>query len=254
MRGQSFSFTDCIYEGVREPTYTLSTEDFLSYLENDARLRVDDFIRVAMEVAQEIHAGVKREDGLSSFLETHTWPVAAEVVRHYRLANRNITSVEVASAILHDILEDNDRILDLYKTKSYGFEAYLNYRFGNRICSIATELKIPPLDNYPGDTLKERQLARFRQYSNMLVTSEYDIKTIKLADRINNMVFIKDRAKLNRINIYEKIKRYLREAEDFYLCYTILEPAMPDYYEQMRSAYEEMRSAYYEQTLTMPQS
>jgi predicted DNA-binding protein len=88
----------------------------------------------------------------------------------------------------------------------------------------------------------------------MLVTSEYDIKTIKLADRINNMVFIKDKAKLNRINIYEKIKRYLREAEDFYLCYTILEPAMPDYYEQMRSAYEQMRSAYYEQTLTMPQS
>lgn len=237
-----------------EPTYSLSTEDFLSYLENEARLRVDDFIRGAVEVAQEVHAGVKREDGLSSFLETHTWPVAKEVVKHYRFVNRNITSVEVASAILHDILEDNDRILDLYKTKSYGFEAYLNYRFGNRIYSIATELKIPLLDNYSGGTYDERQLTRFRQYCNMLIASEYDVKTIKLADRINNMVFIKDRAKLNKTNIYDKIKRYLREAEDFYLAYTILEPTMPYFYQKMRSAYEQMRSVYFEQTLTMPQS
>ena len=237
-----------------EPTYSLSTEDFLSYLENEARLRVDDFIRGAVEVAQEVHVGVKREDGISSFLETHTWPVAAEVVKHYRFVNRNITSVEVASAILHDILEDNDRILDLYQTKAYGFEAYLNYRFGNRIYSIATKLKIPPLDNYSGGTYDERQLTRFRQYCNMLIASEYDVKTIKLADRINNMVFIKDRAKLNKTNIYDKIKRYLREAEDFYLAYTILEPPMPDYYQKLRSAYEQMRSVYFEQTLTMPQS
>src|SRR4030095_9894756 len=106
---------------MEDPTYTISTEEFLSFLENDARLRVDDFIKGAVEVAQEVHSDVKREDGHSSFLDTHKWPVAADVVRHYRSVNRNITSVEVASAILHDILEDNDRILDLYKTKSYGF-------------------------------------------------------------------------------------------------------------------------------------
>jgi (p)ppGpp synthase/HD superfamily hydrolase len=239
---------------MEDAIYTISAEEFLDFLENDARLRVDDFIKGAVEVAQEVHSGVKREDGHSSFLDTHTWPVAADVVRHYRSFNRHITSVEVASAILHDILEDNDRILDLYKTKSYGFEAYLNYRFGNRIYSIATELKIPSLDNYPGNSMNDRLLVRFRQYCNMLLASEYDMKTIKLADRINNMVFIKDRAKLNKISIYEKIKRYLREAEDFYLSYTVLEPTMPDYYKRMRLAYEQMRSAYYEQTQTLPQS
>jgi (p)ppGpp synthase/HD superfamily hydrolase len=239
---------------MEEPMHSLTSGDFLSYLENEARLRVDDFIRGAVEVAQEVHAGVKRDDGSSSFLDTHTWPVAAEVVRHYRSVNRNITSVEVASAILHDILEDNERILDLYKTKSYGFEAYLDYRFGNKIYSIATKLKIPPLVNYPGNSTEERQLARFMQYCSMLVRSEYDIKTIKLADRINNMVFIKNKARLNKSNIYEKIKRYLREAEDFYLFYTILEPSMPDFYQKMRSAYEQTRSIYFEQTLTMPES
>ena len=68
------------------------------------------------------------------------------------------------------------------------------------------------------------------------------------------MVFIKNKARLNKSNIYEKIKRYLREAEDFYLFYTILEPSMPDFYQKMRSAYEQTRSIYFEQTLTMPES
>ncbi|MDQ3977207.1 MAG: hypothetical protein M3264_11845, partial [Thermoproteota archaeon] len=80
--------------------YTASKEEFLFFLENEANLRVDDFIESAIKVAEEIHEGVKREDGFSIFLETHTWPVAIDVVKHYRSTNRNITSVEVASAIL----------------------------------------------------------------------------------------------------------------------------------------------------------
>ena len=122
------------------PIYKASKEEFLSFLENEAKLRVDNFIEGAIRVAEEIHQGVKREDDVSIFLETHTWPVTIDVVKHYRSANRNITSVEIASAILHDILEDNDRILDWYKTKAYGFEADLRYRFGNRVYEIATEL------------------------------------------------------------------------------------------------------------------
>ena len=48
---------------MEEPTYTISVEEFLAFLENEARLRVDDFIKGAVEVAQEVHSGVKREDG-----------------------------------------------------------------------------------------------------------------------------------------------------------------------------------------------
>ena len=59
---------------------------------------------------------------MSSFLETHTWPVAVDVMRHYKSLNRPITSVEIASAILHDISEDNDRIIDLYKPKTMGLK------------------------------------------------------------------------------------------------------------------------------------
>jgi len=239
---------------MKKPDYAINRQEFLSFLENDAQLRIDGFIEGAIEVAEEVHHGVTREDSVSLFLETHTWPVAIDVVKHYRSVNRTITSVEVASAILHDILEDNDRILDSNKTKEYGFEAYLSYRFGSRFQDIATQLKILPLDSFAGDSIEERELNRFREYCDILISSEYDVKTIKLSDRLNNMRFILGVAHMNKQVIYDKIKRYLREGEDFYLAYTMLQPKVPCFYTSIRSTYEKLRSIYYEQTLTMPQS
>ena len=223
-----------------KPGSAFSKQEFVAFLENEANLRVDDFIQGAIEIAEEVHYGVKREDNLSPFFETHTLPVAIDVVKHYRSINRHITSVEVACAILHDVLEDDDRILDWYKTKAYGFEAYLIYRFGNRIYDIATKLKIRPLENYIGSSDDERQLVRFQEYCNILTSAEYDMKAIKLADRLNNMRFI------SSIPGHPKIRRYLREAEDFYLAYTMLHPAMPDFYKKIRSAYEKLRASYKE--------
>src|ERR671932_1685299 len=138
----------------------VSEQDFLAFLQDEAKLRLDDYIEGAVEVAEEVHSGLMREDGTSPFLETHTWPVTMDVIRHYRLVNRNITSVEIATAILHDVMEDDERILNLHESKSYGFEAYLAYRFGSRIHDIATGLKIKPLENYPGTTDMERELER----------------------------------------------------------------------------------------------
>jgi (p)ppGpp synthase/HD superfamily hydrolase len=214
----------------------VSRSDFVEFLQNEAKVRIDNYIEGAIEVAEEVHSGLMREDGTSPFLETHTWPITMDVIRHYRSVHRNITSVEIAAAILHDVMEDDDRILNLYESKSYGFEAYLAYRFGNRIRDIATELKIKPLENYPGSNDIERQLARFYEYCDILRDSEYDIKAIKLADRLNNMLFIK------RVPGHDKIRRYTREAEDFYIAYTMLPPKMPEFYSRMRTAYEELRA------------
>ena len=214
----------------------ITKTQFLAFLENDAKMRVDSYVEGAVELAEEVHSGLVREDGTSQFLETHTWPVTMDVVRHYRSEKRNITSVEVAAAILHDVMEDDDRILNFYESKSYGFEAYLEYRFGSRIKDIATELKIKPIENYEGETVADRELARFQEYSGILQLAEYDVKAIKLADRLNNMTFIE------RVPGHDKVRRYLREAEDFYLAYTMLPPKMPEYYGRIRSAYERLRS------------
>jgi (p)ppGpp synthase/HD superfamily hydrolase len=205
-------------------------------------IRIDDYIITALDVSTEIHDGIKREDNQSPFLETHIWPVTRDVVKHYATVNRSITSVEVVSSILHDVMEDNDRILDLYKTKEYGFDAYLKYRFGNRVYEICMDLKIKPLENFPGDDDQQRQLARFHDYCRGLSSADYDIKVIKLVDRENNMKFISNISNLGGNLVNNKIRRYLREAEDFYLSYALLEPSMNDLYLKLRESYVNLKS------------
>jgi (p)ppGpp synthase/HD superfamily hydrolase len=214
----------------------VSKQEFLAFLQDEAKVRLDDYIEGAVEVAEEVHSGLMREDGTSPFLETHTWPVTMAVVRYYRSVNRNITSVEIATAILHDVMEDDERILNLHESKSYGFEAYLAYRFGSRVRDIATKLKIKPLENYSGGNDMERQLKRFLEYCEILHDAEYDVKVIKLADRLNNMSFIR------HVPGHDKIRRYMREAEDFYIAYTMLPPKMPHFYQSMRATYEELKA------------
>ena len=72
-------------------------------------------------------------------------------------------------------------------------------------------------------------------YCSTLASSQYDIKIIKLADRINNMMFIA------QVQGHEKINRYLKEAEDFYIAYSILPPQIEGYFTKMRQSYEELR-------------
>jgi len=225
----------------------MKNQDFLKReeLENfliQSGIRIDDYIITAMDVSTEIHDGIKREDNQSPFLETHVWPVTRNVVKHYVTVNRSITSVEVVSSILHDVMEDNARILDLYKTKEYGFDAYLKYRFGSRVYEICMDLKIKPLENFPGDDDQQRQLARFHDYCKGLSSADYDIKVIKLVDRENNMKFISNISNLHGNLVNNKIRRYLREAEDFYLSYALLEPSMKDLYLKLRQSYENLKS------------
>jgi len=218
----------------------LSRENLSTFIEG-SKLRIDDFVIAAMDVAEEVHGSVSREDKSSSFLESHTWPVTKDVINHFLAEDRNITSVEVASAILHDILEDNDKILDWYRTKEYGFDAYLRFRFGNRIYKMCNDLKIKPIDNFPGKNDEERQLARFHDYCSILSSADYDVKAIKLADRINNMNFVYSLIDLKDQPIQFKIRRYLREAEDFYLAYALLPPSMEDFYQRLRASYDNIK-------------
>ena len=214
---------------------SVSKNELISYLENEAKIRIDSLIEGAMEMAEEVHADVKREDGSSSFLETHTWPVTLDVAKHYVSENKLLTSLQIVSAILHDFMEDDEKILDLYASKTYGFDAYFLHRFGDYVYKVIMTLKIQPLENYSGNNDEERKSARFREYCNLLANSAYDVKAIKLADRLNNMRFVAE------IPGNEKIKRYVREAEDFYIAYPLLTPRMDDFYTKIRSAYDDLR-------------
>ena len=214
---------------------SVTKNELISFLENEAKMRIDTMIEGAMEMAEEVHAGVKREDGTSSFLETHTWPVALEVSKHYVSENKLLTSLQVVSAILHDFMEDDEKILDLYASKTYGFDAYFLHRFGDYVYKLIMTLKIKPLENFSGANDEERKSERFREYCCILANSAYDIKAIKLADRVNNMRFLAD------VSGSDKINRYIREAEDFYIAYTLLTPRMDDFYTKIREAYDNLR-------------
>ncbi|MEK0335958.1 MAG: hypothetical protein QQN41_00780, partial [Nitrosopumilus sp.] len=93
-----------------------------------------------------------------------------------------------------------------------------------------------PLENYPGANDEEKQTARFFEYCTDLIKADYDVKIIKLCDRLNNMRFI------SQIQRQEKIKRYLREAEDFYIAFSIFPPTVSEFYNKMRQAYDELKS------------
>jgi (p)ppGpp synthase/HD superfamily hydrolase len=223
-------------------TESVKKKDFLLFVEKEAKIHIDSYIESAIHLAEEVHSGVRREDGMSSFLETHIFPVTMNVISHYKRANKPMTTIQIVSAILHDVMEDNDRILDLHASKSYGFDAYFSHRFGEYVYKTALTLKTKPLEIYPGLTDKERELERFYEYCNVLTKSDYDVKVIKLADRLNNMRFI------SKISGHEKVARYIKEAEDFYIAYTIIEPRMDDFYSEIREAYEDIRKTEKEKT------
>ncbi len=214
---------------------TVTKDELLHFIENEAKIRIDDSIEEAIEMVEEVHAGVKREDGTSSFLETHTWPVTLGVVKHYISANKFLSSLQIASAILHDVMEDNEKILDLYASKTYGFDAYFLHKFGDYVYKAVMTLKVKPLESFSGSTEKEQKSERFFEYTNLLANANYDVKVIKLADRSNNMRFIAG------IPGHEKINRYIREAEDFYIAYPLLTPRMSDFYTKIRKGYEDLR-------------
>ena len=210
-------------------------DDLISTIENEAKLKIDSIVESAIDMAEEVHAGVKREDNASSFLETHIWPVTINVIRYYLSVNKPLTTLQIISTILHDVMEDDEKILDLYASKSYGFDAYFTHRFGDYVYNVATTLKLKPLNNFEGATEEEQQTERFHDYCNTLLKSDYDVKVIKLADRLNNMQFIAE------VPYHDKVKRYLKEAEDFYLAFGILSPKMIDFYGEIRKAYLKLK-------------
>ena len=214
----------------------VTKEDLISFIENNAKIRIDSTLESAFELAEEVHSGIKREDGKSPFLETHIYPVTLEVINHYLKTTNLLTTLQISSAILHDVMEDNDRILDLYTSHAYGFDAYFRHRFGEYVYNIANTLKTKPLENYSGTNDEQRKIARFTDYCLILSTSKYDTKIIKLADRLNNMKF------MSQIPKHEKIQRYLREAEDFYIAFSLFPPQTVEFYQEIRKSYDDLKS------------
>ncbi len=45
--------------------YSITKEELLNVIENEAKIRIDSFVEWAIELSEDVHSGVKREDGKS---------------------------------------------------------------------------------------------------------------------------------------------------------------------------------------------
>jgi len=186
-------------------------------------------IKKAYEFAKEAHKNQKREDN-TSYIE-HPFGIAKI------LADLRSDSVTIASALLHDTLEDTNVTLK-----------YLQKNFGNEIASLVEGLtkirnvRFESKDEYKAENLRKILLATAKDIRIIL---------IKLADRLHNMrtldIFSEEkRRRISRetLDIYAPIANKLGiqklkgELEDLSLRYL-----KPDVYDTLRKKINEKREA-----------
>ena len=97
-------------------------------------------------------------------------------------------------------------------------------------------MKTKPIENFHGKNKSEKQTTRFLDYCATLTKSDYDVKIIKLCDRLNNMKFISQNPNS------AKISRYISEAEDFYIAFCIFPPTVKDFYTKMKESCTELKT------------
>ena len=149
-----------------EQTYIEGLYDDL--IKSAKRLKTEDdiaFVRKAFELANEAHSKMRRKSGEPYII--HPIAVAKIVASEIGLGRKAI-----ASALLHDVVEDTDYTV-----------ADIERMFGPKIASIVEGLtKISTIL----DQDASKQIENFRK---MLMTMSEDIRVImiKLADRLHNM-------------------------------------------------------------------
>ena len=148
------------------------------------KLEIDFDLDEVLKFATEKHKGQKRESGVDYIV--HPMRVA-KLVDEYKAKNSLNRKILIASAILHDTLED-----------TYTSFRELKEKFGETVASIVLELTTSP---YGSKVIgKGLYLAEKMQYM-----TNYAL-TIKLADRLDN---IRDLSACSE----EKQKRTIKDTE-----------------------------------------
>lgn len=140
------------------------------YLDTNHRKRSNVIIK-AFDLARKAHAGVKRKSGEPYIL--HPIAVADIVCNEIGLG-----STSIASALLHDVVEDTDYTVEDIRDM-----------FGNSIAII-----VEGLTKLSGEILAQMNLgqdasAQLENIRRLLLTANKDIRVIlvKIADRLHNM-------------------------------------------------------------------
>ena len=176
----------------------ISKEKFVVNLE-EAGLGGDRLINEAINQVLQSQGSLKADDGILQ-IEQHIFPVALEIILYLRELGKVEPEI-VATALLHDVLED-DRSID---------ERSFRERFGLRVYNNVKLLTKLNYENLPGETEAEKKEVRDRIYFEKLEDAPEEVILVKLADRLNNV------ARLSTSSKEGKRERYVKETVEHYL-------------------------------------
>ncbi len=125
----------------------------------------EELINKAYRTSKEYHKNQYRKSGEPFVMH----PLEVALI----LAEIELDQVSIASAILHDVIEDTDYTLEMAKKE-----------FGQKIANIING--VTKLDKIVFDSKEEQQVSNIRK---MIIAMSEDVRIIlvKLADRLHNM-------------------------------------------------------------------
>jgi GTP diphosphokinase / guanosine-3',5'-bis(diphosphate) 3'-diphosphatase len=127
-----------------------------------------EFLRRAFEMSRKIHEGQLRDEGTPYFI--HPYRVALYMAEVMKMDSEKI----LATALLHDTLEDNDEV-------TYG---ELEANFGPDVAACVNILTKPKV------TQKRTQPMRDMIYHDRLMQAPRNVILVKIADRLDNIRYL----------------------------------------------------------------
>jgi GTP diphosphokinase / guanosine-3',5'-bis(diphosphate) 3'-diphosphatase len=148
-----------------------------------------ELVRKAFEMSQKLHEGQFRDEGTPYFI--HPYRVALYMIKVMKIDSEKT----IATALLHDVLEDNNCIT--YKE--------LEEHFGVDIASCVNILTKPAI------TAKRTKPMRDIIYHDRILQAPKNVKLVKIADRLDNIRY------LHLVPDEVKRRKYASETREFYI-------------------------------------
>ncbi len=150
----------------------------------------------AFSLAEEVH-GNQRRSGGGPYLEEHIYPVTASVARYLAERRTYDAATAVIVSLLHDTIEDSTTVT------AQSIEAEFGVVVAEQVSVLSKPLKRPGVSSIPSHEEEAQYVAR-------IANSGFEVRVIKVFDRLNNLAAVHHRPTSRR-------RTYLDETRSHYL-------------------------------------
>ena len=222
------------------PPHT-TKEELLAKLKKNG-VEMTPLLELALQQAHESHKDQLRHDGVSPYLEQHTYSVAADLLDAWQEGetegppsglrpsgpngerSRRVPELLIVGALLHDVIEDDLEVTH----KSF------KEKFGEEVHEIVEPLTLADEENVLGIPQEERRAINLRHLERVMAGPRLS-RLIKLSDKANNVSSLEA---IRRIHP-ERFERNLEETEESFLPYAKQESQY--YFEKLKSILEQLK-------------